>query len=104
MNPVISKKHFADLQALYPEMPHYFVSETEEKVPAGWLIEQCGWKGKRVGNAGVHRNQALVLINLGGASGSEILNLANQIQQSVNQKFGINLQPEVNFIPTVHIK
>ena len=69
MNPVISKKHFLDLQAEYPQIPHYFVSETEEKVPAGWLIEQCGWKGKNIGNAGVHDKQALVLINRGGATG-----------------------------------
>ena len=98
MNPVISKQHFLDLQAEYPQIPHYFVSETEEKVPAGWLIEQCGWKGKNIGNAGVHDKQALVLINRGGAIGAEIAFLAEQIQKSVNEKFSIKLQPEVIFI------
>jgi len=98
MNPVISKHHFLELQAEYPQVPHYFVSETEEKVPAGWLIEQCGWKGKSIGNASVHDKQALVIVNRGGATGAEIVFLAEQIQHSVKDKFGIILQPEVNFI------
>ena len=98
MNPVISKDHFTILQEKYPHMPHYYVSETEEKVPAGWLIEQCGWKGKRIGNAGVHDKQALVLVNLGGATGAEIVHLAEQIQVSVKDTFGIDLKPEVNYI------
>ena len=79
-------------------MPHYYVSETEEKIPAGWLIDQCGWKGKCIGNAGVHKNQALVLVNTGGATGAEIVQLAEEIQKSVNEKFGIVLHPEVNYI------
>jgi len=79
-------------------MPHYFVSETEEKVPAGWLIDQCGWKGKQIGNAGVHDKQALVLVNKGGATGAEIVYLAEQIQASVKTKFGIELHAEVNYI------
>ena len=98
MNPVISKQHFLELEAQYPQIPHYFVSETEEKVPAGWLIEQCGWKGKNIANAGVHDKQALVLVNRGGATGAEIVFLAEQIQQSVKDKFGIELHPEVNYI------
>ena len=98
MNPIISKEKFNSLQQHYPQIPHYFVSDTEEKIPAGWLIEQCGWKGKHVGNVGVHDKQALVLVNLGGASGSEIVHLAEQIQQSVNETFGIELKPEVNYI------
>jgi len=98
MNPVISKAHFNELLAQYPQMPHYFVSETEEKVPAGWLIDQCGWKGKQIGNAGVHDKQALVLVNKGGATGAEIVYLAEQIQASVKTKFGIELRAEVNFI------
>jgi UDP-N-acetylmuramate dehydrogenase len=98
MNPVISKQHFLDLQAQYPQIPHYFVSETEEKVPAGWLIDQCGWKGKQIGSAGVHDKQALVLVNKGGATGAEIVYLAGQIQASVKEKYGIELMPEVNYI------
>ena len=98
MNPVISKAHFNELLAQYPQMPHYFVSETEEKVPAGWLIDQCGWKGKQIGNAGVHDKQALVLVNKGGATGAEIVYLAEQIQASVKTKFGIELRAEVNYI------
>ncbi len=98
MNPVISKKYFDELQEKYPDIPHYFVSATDEKVPAGWLIDQCGWKGKQIGNAGVHDKQALVLVNKGGATGAEIVFLAEQIQKSVKEKFGIELQPEVNYI------
>jgi UDP-N-acetylmuramate dehydrogenase len=98
MNPVISKNHFNSLHALYPQMPHYFDSEQKEKIPAAWLIDQCGWKGKHIRKAGVHDKQALVLVNLGGATGEEIAFLAKQIQMSVKEKFGIDLTPEVNFI------
>ena len=98
MNPVISKQQFKSLQASYPLIPHYFDSETKEKIPAAWLIDQCGWKGKKIGNAGVHDKQALVLVNLGGATGAEIVFLAEQIQQSVMDKFGIELKTEVNYI------
>jgi len=98
MNPVIPKEKFLSLQARYPQIPHYFESETYEKIPAAWLIDQCGWKGKHIGNAGVHEKQALVLVNLGGATGAEIVYLAEQIQQSVKAKFGIELKPEVNYI------
>lgn len=98
MNPVISKEHFDKLLQAYPHMPHYFVSDAEEKVPAGWLIDQCGWKGRQIGNAGVHDKQALVLVNKGGATGADIVHLAEQIQASVKEKFGILLQPEVNYI------
>jgi len=98
MNPVISKEQFNSLQSSYPQIPHYFDSETKEKIPAAWLIDQCGWKGKHIGNAGVHEKQALVLVNLGGATGAEIVYLAQQIQKSVKEKFGIELTPEVNYI------
>lgn len=98
MNPVVPKNKFEELQKIYPEMPHYFVSNSEEKIPAAWLIDQCGWKGKTVGNAGVHENQALVLVNKGNACGKDILELAQMIQTSVLEKFGIQLQPEVIYI------
>ncbi len=98
MNPVVPKQIFLSLQQKYPQIPHYYISETEEKIPAGWLIEQCGWKGKRLGNAGVHDKQALVIVNHGGANGAEIEHLAREIQSSVKSNFGIDLKPEVNFI------
>ena len=98
MNPVIPTEQFLTLQVKYPLIPHYFVSDTEEKIPAAWLIDQCGWKGRQIGNAGVHDKQALVLINCGGATGKEIFFLAEQIQASVKLTFGIDLHPEVNFI------
>ncbi|HPS10563.1 MAG TPA: UDP-N-acetylmuramate dehydrogenase, partial [Paludibacteraceae bacterium] len=98
MNPVIPKEKFEELQVSYPTMPHYPASETEVKVPAGWLIEQCGWKGRSVGNVGVHSRQALVIINLGGATGPEVAGLAAQIRENVFQRFGIDITPEVNYI------
>lgn len=98
MNPVVSKQLFETIQLQYPDMPHYFISNNEEKIPAGWLIEKCGWKGKSLGNAGVHDKQALVLINKGNASGNEIAVLASEIIKSVFEKFGITLSPEVIFV------
>lgn len=98
MNPVIKKSHFIELQKKFPQIPHYFVSEYEEKIPAGWLIEKCGWKGKNIGNAGVHDKQALVIINKGNATGREIATLSGKIIESVKENFQITLIPEVNFI------
>lgn len=98
MNPVISRTQFEQIHSNYPEIPHYFINPETEKIPAAWLIDQCGWKGKTVGKAGVHDKQALVLVNRGGATGFEIAHLASLIQQSVNEKFGIELTAEVNFI------
>ena len=98
MNPIVSRSTFEALLAQYPDMPHYFVDEEHEKVPAGWLIEQCGWKGKILGNAGVHVKQALVLVNKGGASGNEVLTLCNTICNDVQSKFGITIHPEVNIL------
>lgn len=98
MNPVITKTQLSELQTQYAQMPHYFVSESEEKIPAAWLIDQCGWKGKQIGNAAVHNKQALVLVNNGGATGTEIATLAQQIQLSVKEKFGIDLIPEVIYV------
>ena len=97
-NPVISKEHFGKLQQRYPSIPSYPISETAIKVPAGWLVEQSGFKGKRFGDAGVHEKQALVLVNYGEASGMEILNLATKIQQTVLKKFEVALEIEVNIV------
>ena len=97
-NPIISKASFEKIHALHTEMPHYVVSETEVKVPAGWLIEQAGFKGKRFGDAGIHKNQALVLVNYGNASGQEILAVSTTIQATVLNMFGIAIEAEVNII------
>ncbi len=97
-NPVISAELFADIKSKYPEIRSFPAAEGTVKVPAAWLIEQCGWKGKRVGNTGVHDKQALVLINHGHALGNEVVKLAFDIIDSVKQKFGIQLEPEVNII------
>jgi len=97
-NPIISTTDFKNLQKTYPDAPHYIVSKNEIKVPAGWLVEQCGFKGKRFGDAGVHKKQALVLVNHGQATGEEIWNLAQKIQKTVLEKFEIQLDAEVNII------
>lgn len=98
MNPIISLDKFTEFQKKYPKIPHYITSENEVKIPAGWLIEQCGFKGIAVGNAGVYEKQALVLINLRNATGKDIANLSEKVQNGVEQKFGVRLIPEVNFI------
>lgn len=98
MNPVVSREHYESLAARYEGMPHYTVDAAHEKIPAGWMIDQCGWKGKSVGRAGVHERQALVLVNRGGATGEEIVALCRQIQHDVKERFGITIEPEVNII------
>lgn len=98
MNPVISRIRFEQLQQEYPGIPHYDIDADQVKVPAGWLIEQCGWKGKHLGPAAVYNKQALVLINTGGATADDILKLATAVQASVQQKFDIKIQPEVIFV------
>lgn len=98
MNPIISRTQFDFLRENYPEIPYYIVDRHLVKVPAGWLIDQCGWKGKTLGRAGVHSKQALVLVNKGGATGDEILALSQAIRVSVREKFEIDIYPEVNFI------
>ena len=97
-NPVITKAHFLTLQKTYPEIPSYIVSENQVKVPAGWLIEKAGFKGKRFGDFGVHKKQALVLVNYNNATGKDIYNLAETIQKEIKSKFNINLEIEVNVI------
>lgn len=97
-NPEVDKLQAERLQLLYPDMPAYDLPNGKVKVPAGWLIEQCGWKGKQIGHTGSHAKQALVIVNYGNASGSEIWQHALNVQQSVQEKFGINIEPEVNII------
>lgn len=108
MNPIVSKEKFEELLAKYPNMPYYPVSvpapslgragEGAVKLPAGWLIDQCGWKGKTLGRAGVHDKQALVLVNKGGAMGEEVVALCRQIQKDVLERFGVEIHPEVNIV------
>lgn len=98
MNPVVSREKYDELAARYPSVPHYTVDASHEKIPAGWLIEQCGWKGRSLGRAGVHSRQALVLVNLGGATGQDIVRLCGAIVKDVSDKFGIEIRPEVNVI------
>lgn len=97
-NPIVDKSVVENLLKTYPEMPHYTVNEQQTKVPAGWLIEQAGFKGKRFGNAGMHAKQALVLVNYGEATGAELWEVAQMVQKEVFTKFGIVLEPEVNVI------
>ena len=97
-NPVISADAFRLIKRDYPDAPSYNLDNGDVKVPAGWLIEQSGWKGYRKGDAGVHKNQALVLVNYGNATGKDIINLANEIIKDISQKFRINLEIEVNII------
>ncbi len=96
MNPIVSKGMYEELAAQYPGMPHYTVDAEHEKIPAGWMIDQCGWKGKSLGKAGVHDKQALVLVNRGGAKGEDIVRLCDAIRKDVKEKFGIDIEPEVN--------
>ena len=98
MNPKVSREKFLSIASEYPDIPHYTIDAEHEKIPAGWMVERCGWKGKTVGNAGVYDKQALVLVNRGGATGIEIQNLCRLIQKDVTDRFGIEIVPEVNII------
>ena len=98
MNPIVGIDTLQRIQAKNSNVPYYEVDKETVKIPAGWLIEQCGWKGKSIGSAAVHDRQALVLVNKGGATGKDILELCKAVQQSVEETFGIHLYPEVNFI------
>ena len=95
-NPVVDIDTYERIRSLTPEVPHYPAKEGYVKIPAGWLIEQCGWKGRRIGDVGCYEKQALVIVNYGDASGSEILAFAGMIIEDVKSKFGITLTPEVN--------
>ena len=98
MNPIVSRGKYEQLAEQYVGMPHYEIDADNVKIPAGWMIDQCGWKGKSLGRAGVHDKQALVLVNRGGATGAEIVALCEAIQKDVKAKFDIDIHPEVNII------
>ena len=98
MNPMVSMQKFKQLESEFPDIPHYPVDENTVKIPAGWMIDRCGWKGRNIGPAGVYHKQALVLVNLGGATGKDISCLADEIIKSVYEKFGVEIHPEVNYI------
>jgi UDP-N-acetylmuramate dehydrogenase len=97
-NPILLRTDFEKIHQQFPEMKYFDISETQVKVPAGWLIEQAGFKGKRFGDAGIHKNQALVLVNYGNATGQEILNVSKNIQETIFKTFGIHIEAEVNII------
>lgn len=98
MNPIVPKEKLEALQCDYPRIPFYELPDGRVKIPAGWMIDQCGWKGKSLGPAAVHDKQALVLVNRGGAKGSDIIALSDAVRASVREKFGIDIHPEVNFV------
>ncbi|GAB6863857.1 UDP-N-acetylmuramate dehydrogenase [Bacteroides acidifaciens] len=98
MNPIVPKEKLLVLQQEYPQIPYYELADGQVKIPAGWMIDQCGWKGKSLGPAAVHDKQALVLVNRGGAKGSDIIALSDAVRVSVREKFGIDIHPEVNFV------
>ena len=98
MNPVVERPCFERIRADYPSMPFYEVDADHVKIPAGWMIDQCGWKGRALGRAGVHDRQALVLVNRGGATGAEVMALAEAVRRDVKEKFGVEIHPEVNYI------
>lgn len=98
-NPIIPEAQFIELKKQFPNVAHFATESSEfTKISAGWLIEQCGWKGRRIGEVGVYDKQALVIVNYGAGTGAEIQNLVKQIQKSVFDKFDVNLTPEVNLI------
>jgi len=97
-NPVVTKEKYNELRLKFGHVPSFPADEGHVKIPAGWLIEQCGWKGKRMGDAGVHSEQALVLVNYGNATAEELLQLADSIVSDIHQRFGIKIDKEVNVI------
>lgn len=97
-NPVIPSEQYEALKTQHPDMPSYAIDDTRVKVPAGWLIEHVGWKGRALGRAAVHDRQALVLVNKGGATGNEVMQLAHRISEDIYTQYGIRVVPEVNYI------
>ena len=97
-NPVITKEKFKILEKEYPDLKYFFVDEYNVKIPAAWLIEKCGWKGKRIGDAGTHQIQPLVIVNYGSASGKEIYEISTMIKNDVKKIFDISLEDEVNIL------
>ena len=98
MNPVVERSLYDHIARQYDNVPHYDVDDTHVKIPAAWLIDQCGWKGRTLGRAGVHDRQPLVLVNRGGATGSDVVALCEAIRHDVSERFGITLHPEVNIV------
>lgn len=97
-NPVVSLEQYDAIAEVHPELPHYPAGKGKVKLAAGWLIDQCGWKGFREGDYGVHKHQALVLVNYGGATGKEVFHLSQQILENVEDRFGVKLEREVNIL------
>lgn len=98
MNPIVLREQFEALQRHHPDMPFYEMGSERVKIPAGWMIDQCGWKGKALGPAAVHDKQALVLVNRGGATGADVIALSDAVRAAVREKFGVEIFPEVNII------
>ncbi len=98
VNPVVEREKYLQMKEQFPDLPHYYVDNDHEKIPAGWMIEKCGWKGRSLGRAGVHDKQALVLVNRGGATGKEVVALCEAIKKDVMAMFGVEIHSEVNII------
>lgn len=98
MNPIVAREKLEALQLEYPQIPYYELADGRVKIPAGWMIDRCGWKGKALGPVAVHDKQALVLVNRGGAKGKDIIALSDAVRASVREKFGIDIHPEVNIV------
>ena len=98
VNPIVSREQFLAIHNQYLDMPFYEVDDNRVKIPAAWLIQQCGWKGRDLGRAGVYEKQALILVNRGGATGKDIITLCEAIQKDVYQRFAISIHPEVNIV------
>lgn len=98
MNPIVDEATFQKLKAAHPDLRYFPMGEGDYKIPAGWMIEQCGWKGRSLGRAAVHDKQALVLVNKGGATGEEVVKLMEAVRHDVRERFGLDIKPEVNIV------